>query len=133
MKKGILPLILLFFFSSFSFAEEEGKTAGYAYYALEPDIITNYIKPGKRIGYVRMAVELQLENSSDLTILQHHDPLLRDAIIEILGQKSEQQIKSLSGRDEIRNECLEAINKLLVQEEGNKAVAEVIFTKYLYQ
>lgn len=134
MKKGILTLIFLSLFSTMSWAEEgANKNPGYAYYPLEPDLITNYIKPGKRIGYVRVAVELQLENAKDLSILQHHDPLIRDAILEILGRQDEQKIKSLSGRAEIKQDCLDAVNKLLVQEEGNKAVADVIFTKYLYQ
>ncbi|MCE2572387.1 flagellar basal body-associated protein FliL [Motilimonas eburnea] len=132
MKKGLLCLFLLLFISAPSLAEEE-KAGGIAYYAFEPDIITNYIKPGKRIGYVRVAVEFQLASASDLAVIEHHDPLLRDAMIEIFGRQDEQKIKSLTGREEIRDACLQQVNKLLVQEAGIKGVSNVIFTKYMYQ
>lgn len=136
MKKGLISLLVLLLLSGPSFAEE-GKEApaggGIAYYAFEPDIITNYIKPGKRIGYVRVAVEFQLANASDIAAVEHHDPLLRDAMIEIFGRQDEQKIKSMTGRDEIRDACLQEVNKLLVQEAGIKGVTNIIFTKYLYQ
>ncbi|MCE2594127.1 flagellar basal body-associated protein FliL [Motilimonas cestriensis] len=133
MKKGLISLLVLLFLSAPSLAEEAKGTDGIAYYAFEPDIITNYIKPGKRIGYVRVAVEFQLEHASDLAAIEHHDPLLRDAMIEIFGRQDEQKIKSITGRNEIRDACLQEVNKLLVQEAGIKGVSNIIFTKYLYQ
>ncbi|WP_434340616.1 flagellar basal body-associated protein FliL [Motilimonas cestriensis] len=133
MKKGLISLLVLLFLSAPSLAEEAKAVDGIAYYAFEPDIITNYIKPGKRIGYVRVAVEFQLEHASDLAAIEHHDPLLRDAMIEIFGRQDEQKIKSLTGRNEIRDACLQEVNKLLVQEAGIKGVSNIIFTKYLYQ
>ena len=45
--------------------EEEGQQApDYQYFALSPDIITNYIKPGKRLGYVRLRVDLMVKSST---------------------------------------------------------------------
>ncbi len=134
MQKGLISILLVFLFAFSAHGEGETKGAGgYAYYGFEPDIITNYVKPGKKVGYVRVVVELMLENANDLETVEHHDPLLRDAIIKILGKQDEQRIKSLTGRDDIRKECLREVNKLLVQEAGRKAVADLLFTKYLYQ
>jgi flagellar FliL protein len=59
--------------------------------------------------------------------------LIRDTIIEILGRQSEDDIKSLNGRETIRQMCEEAINDLLVQETGKKLVRKLLFTKYIYQ
>jgi flagellar FliL protein len=64
--------------------------------------------------------------------LEHHDPLLRSAIVEILGNQSEEKVKSLSGREEIRRECYETVNRLMEQEVGRSIVVNLLFTKYLY-
>ena len=42
---------------------------GFAYHALDPDIITNYLGDGKTLGYVRVTVELMAENAADLKLL----------------------------------------------------------------
>ncbi|MGY3945588.1 flagellar basal body-associated FliL family protein [Aeromonas tecta] len=106
---------------------------GFAYHALDPDIITNYLGEGKTLGYVRVTVELMAENAADLKLLEQHDPLIRDAIIRLIGSKTGDQIKSLVSREELRKECENRVNELLVKETGKKAVRELIFTKYLYQ
>ena len=106
---------------------------GFAYHALDPDIITNYLGDGKTLGYVRVTVELMATDAADLKLLEQHDPLIRDAIIRLIGSKTGAQIKSLVNREELRKECEAKVNELLVKETGKKAVRELIFTKYLYQ
>jgi len=61
------------------------------------------------------------------------DPLIRDAIIRLIGSKNADQVKSLTNREELRKECETTVNELLVKETGKKAVRELIFTKFLYQ
>ena len=109
-------------------------TAGdYAYYGFEPDIITNYIRKGRDLGYIRLTAEVMVEGNSNLELIEHHAPLLRSAIVEIFGRQPEEKVKSLAGREEIRRTCLEVINALLVQETGQPLAADLLFTKYLYQ
>jgi flagellar FliL protein len=111
----------------------EAAKPGFSYHALDPDIITNYLSNGKTLGYIRVTVELMAENEADLKLLEQHDPLIRDAIIRLMGSKTADQIKSLVNREELRKECLTQVNELLVKETGKKAVRELIFTKFLYQ
>lgn len=112
---------------------QEATNPNFAYFGFEPDIITNYISTGKKLGYVRLTAEVMVEDQSDLSSIEHHAPLMRDTIIEILGRQSEDDIKSLNGRETIRQMCEEAINDLLVQETGKKLVRKLLFTKYIYQ
>ncbi|WP_087020502.1 flagellar basal body-associated protein FliL [Thaumasiovibrio subtropicus] len=115
-------------------AEEEGEVEPqYTYYTLSPDITTNYTTQGKKLGYLRLQIDLMVIDPSLIDILEHHDPLIRDTIIEIVGQEGETTIKTLAGREEIRLNCLDRINQLLLAETGQKVVTELLFTKYLYQ
>lgn len=118
-------------------AEEAAPQAqpanAYAYYALDPEIITNYITDGSQMGYVRIKVEIMVDNNADLALVEKHDPLIRDALNRILGKQTAEQVRSLKGREEIRKECQAKLNQLLVEETGRKLIRELIFTNYLYQ
>jgi flagellar FliL protein len=107
--------------------------ADYAYFGLEPDIVTNYLSNAASLGYVRVTMELMLEDVSYLEVAEHHGPLLRATAIEIIGRQSEERVKSLTGREEIRRSCLDAMRELLKRETGSPIIKDVIFTKYLYQ
>jgi len=105
----------------------------YTYFTLEPDITTNYVTQGKKIGYLRLQVDLMVADPDLIKQLEHHSPLIRDAIINIIGQQPEARIKSLAGREEVRQICLNKVNELLIAETNKKILTELLFTKYLYQ
>lgn len=124
MKKLLIALCCLLPFSSI-------KAADYAYFGFEPSIITNYSAVQKKMGYVRISVELMIENSSNFEIVEHHSPLLRDAIITIIGQQPESKIKSINGRHEIQRLCEDKIKALLKRETGGTLIKKLLFTQWL--
>ena len=107
--------------------------ANYAYLGLEPDIVTNFISPSARkLGYVRVTVELMINDADQLEIAEHHMPLLRATTIEIFGQQTAEKVKSLTGREDIRLAILKALQDHMKRETGAEIIKNVIFTKYLY-
>lgn len=128
MKRILLTAPLLYLLTlNPSMAEDK-----FAYFGFEPDIITNYITTKKKPGYVRITVELMLQDASYIEVVEHHSPLLRDAIVEILGKEPEEKIKSLKGREEVRALCTQQVKALLKKETGNEIIRDVLFTNYLY-
>ncbi|WP_286235855.1 flagellar basal body-associated protein FliL [Thalassotalea sediminis] len=109
----------------------KAKSADYAYYGFEPQIVTNYVAVKKKMGYVRLSVELMIEDSANYEAVEHHSPLLRDAIIGIIGQQPESKIKSINGRHEIQKLCEEKVKSLLKQETGQPLIKKLLFTQWL--
>lgn len=117
-------------------AQESEVVSGprYAYIALDPDIVTNYAGDNaKKLGYLRLTIEIMLDNPDNIAHIEHHMPLLRAAAIEVVGGKNEQQVRSLTGREELRREILNRFRDSLIKETGNEVVKDIIFTKYLRQ
>lgn len=139
MKKNIFVASLLMaitFSSPITYAKQPHSNStqpNITYYTLAPDITTNYVTNTKRLGYIRLQVDLMINDNNQLINIEHHAPLIRDTIISIISQQSEQQIKSLAGREKIRQLSKQKINQLLLIETGHTAVNELLFTKYLYQ
>lgn len=94
---------------------------------------TNFYTEGKRLGYVQVRIDVMVADASDLVIIEHHQPLIRDAVVELLGRQNADVIKSLAGREEIRHALVENLNNLLLAETGKAVIADLLFTKYLYQ
>ncbi|MCW8091169.1 flagellar basal body-associated protein FliL [Alteromonas sp. ASW11-130] len=106
----------------------------FAYLGLEPDIVTNYVgQTAVRLGYVRVTVELMIHDVDQLETAEHHLPLLRATAIEVFGSQPEEKVKSLTGREDIRQTLLKAMQNHMKKETGSEVVRDVIFTKYLYQ
>lgn len=105
------------------------------YYPFEPDITTNFIKIGesRHLGYIRVSIEAIVDNPEDLSLVEHHAPLLRDSFIEIFGRAQEGKVRSLTGRQELRQECIDRARELLERETGREIIRDLIFTTYLYQ
>ena len=119
---------------SASFSAQAQEKANFAYIGLEPEIVTNYISDSARkLGYVRVQVELMVYDVGQLEIAEHHMPLLRSTAIEIFGQQPAEKVKSLTGREEIRLALLKALKEHMKEETGGEVIKNVIFTKYLYQ
>ncbi|MGB2742431.1 MAG: flagellar basal body-associated protein FliL [Cognaticolwellia sp.] len=107
------------------------KAADYAYFGFEPSIVTNYVAVKKKMGYVRLTVELMIEDAPTYELVEHHSPLLRDAIINIIGQQPEEKIKSINGRHEIQSLCEEKVKQLLEKETGKPLIKKLLFTQWL--
>jgi flagellar FliL protein len=112
---------------------QDAAIKNYAYFSLEPDIVTNYLgSSARKLGFVRVTIELMLEDADFLEAAEHHSPMMRAATIEVFGSQKAEKIKSLTGREGIRRDCLEKLRKLMLRETGSEMVKDVIFTKYLY-
>ena len=108
------------------------EKAAAVYFPMEPDITTNYISERSNLGYVRVSMSIMVKTPLDLLIIEHHAPLIRASIIEILGRQPEFKIRTEEGKESIRRECLVTVNRLIEIETGQQVVLNVLITKYLY-
>lgn len=123
-------LFVFSFLVSISTVTPKAFASDYAYYGFQPDIVTNYVATQNKMGYVRLTVELMVKGDN-LAIVEHHAPLLRDAIINIIGNQSEAKVKSIKGRAEIKLQCEEQVKELLIKETGKPLIKKLLFTQWL--
>ena len=60
-----------------TWAETEQAGPQLAYFTLEPDLTTNFYTKGKKLGYVQVRIDIMVMSQQDLTIVEHHQPLIR--------------------------------------------------------
>lgn len=131
-RQWLAGVILTFGYQAIAIGQE-GERKNYAYFSIEPEVVTNFLGPSARkLGFVRVSMELMLEDADYLEAAEHHSALIRAAAIEVLGRQPESKIISLTGREDIRRSCLDRFKELMKRETGNPMIRDVIFTSYLY-
>ncbi|WP_194438116.1 flagellar basal body-associated protein FliL [Vibrio fluminensis] len=125
--------VVALIFATPSMANKDTSATQLAYFTLEPDLTTNFYTQGKQLGYIQVRIDIMVASQSDLPIIERHQPLIRDAVIEMLGKQTEATVKSLAGREDMRKSLVKELNEILLPETGKTVIADLLFTKYLYQ
>jgi len=141
---GLLLLILLIgggagvYFFLFAKKSEENKEeapkpkvspeAVGVMYKLEPAFIVNLADPELTM-YARVSITLELSSPEVVLEVQKREPIIRDAIIEILSNKTSRELRSPEGREQLKLEIIKRINTILVQ----GGVRNVYFTEFVVQ
>ncbi|MEP4892399.1 MAG: flagellar basal body-associated protein FliL [Aliiglaciecola sp.] len=132
MKSVFFACILAITSSQFIGAAQ--AQSNFAYYGLEPDIVTNFLgSNATNLGFVRTTIELMLEDADYIEAIEHHSPLLRATVIDILGRQPKDKVKSLTGREDFRRTSLEQLRELMEKETGKPMIKDIIITKFIVQ
>lgn len=110
------------------------RTPEIGYYDMTPDITTNLASTGTgRLHYLRIHVNVMVKDKSDLDFVSKNDPVIRDAILTIIGTKDYGSISTVSGRESLRAECRTRVSDILSEKRGGAVVQDLLFTNYVYQ
>ncbi len=97
-------------------------------YKLEPAFIVNLADPEVTM-YARVSVTLEVSSPEVVLEVQKREPIIRDAIIEILSNKTSRELRSPEGREQLKLEIIKRVNTILVQ----GGIRNVYFTEFVVQ
>lgn len=105
-----------------------GATAGVAsVYPLEPFIVNIY--DGQELRYLKVKVEIEMASPEVKTDLDARVAPIRDTILVLLSAKTLQDIQDAQGKNQLKEEILSSINKIIPPGK----IAKVYFTDFVVQ
>ncbi len=96
-------------------------------YALDTFVVN--IRDGERDRYLKLKAELELSGSETAEEIAQRLPQIRDLVISLLGSKSFEDIRTIEGKNFLREELLLRVNSLL----STGSVNRVFFTEFVVQ
>lgn len=105
----------------------EGGAAGATVFALEPFIVNIY--DGQELRYLKVKVEMEMANPAIKPELDGRLAAMRDAILVVLTSKTLQDIQDIQGKNQLREEILTAVSKIVAQGK----VTKIYFTDFVIQ
>lgn len=98
-----------------------------AVFTLEPFIVNIY--DGQELRYLKVKVEMEMANPALKPELEARLAAIRDAILVVLTSKTLQDIQDAQGKNQLREEILVAVSKIIAQGK----VTKVYFTDFVVQ
>src|SRR6266581_7215385 len=105
--------------------EGGAKTAAAGVYPMEPFIVNIYDR--QELRYLKVKVEFETAGPTAKEELDLHQAPLRDAILVLLTTKTLQDIQDLQGKNQLREEILAAVTKIVAA----GRVSKVYFTDFV--
>jgi flagellar FliL protein len=105
----------------------KGEVAASTIYPMEPFVVNIY--DGQEIRYLKIKVEFELANPQAKAEMDAKVAPLRDAILILLTTKTMQEIQDLQGKNQLREQILGAVSKIVAASK----VTKVYFTDFVVQ
>lgn len=105
---------------------EAGKAA-VTVFPLEPFIVNIY--DGQEVRYLKVKVEFEMAAPEVKAEVEARQAPLRDAILVLLTTKTLQEVQDLQGKNQLREEILTSVNKILPPGK----ITKVYFTDFVVQ
>ena len=96
-------------------------------FPLEPFIVNIY--DGQELRYLKVKVEMEMAGVGVKTELEGRLAPIRDAILVLLSTKTLQDIQDVQGKNQLKDEILTAINKIIPPGK----IAKIYFTDFVVQ
>ncbi len=121
-------------------AEGEGEAATAVpanapaiYVKMKPEFIVNY-QVGTRQRYLQVYMEAMTRNPAIADALNTHSPMIRSAIIRIMGEQNFETLRTPEGRVNLKNLVTEEVRRLVTQETGiQDGLEQILFTNFVMQ
>ena len=98
-------------------------------FPLESFIVNLLDRSGSGKRYLKVTIELEVENDQDSILLQKHKTRLRDTIILLLSSQSLKEINTMEGKLHLKQSLLTRVNQIL----GGRVVQRLYFTEFVVQ
>ena len=126
-----LSLIALLVLSSTSFASGGGGGSS-PFIPLNPPIIVN-IMDGVHIRYMQVVIEIKLVDPANGAKVDLHRGPIRHELILLLSSQDAKTISSPGGKEKLRKDALEAVQKVMMDLEGDPIIESLYFTNFIIQ
>lgn len=102
------------------------------YYPIKPSIVVNYGHKGRQ-RYAQVDVTLLIRDPSIVSAIELHAPTIANALVLTIGGQIYEEMQTAEGKELLRQECLQEIQKILEEEVGSAGVEQVLFTNFVMQ
>jgi flagellar FliL protein len=102
------------------------------YYPIKPALMVNFNVRGRQ-RFLQAELTLMTRDGSVIGAVELHQAMIRNSLIMLIGGKSFEDLQTAEGKELLRQDCLQEIQRLLQQEIGKPGIEQVLFTDFVMQ
>jgi len=109
------------------------EATGYAiYFPLKPAIIVNFQARGRQ-RFLQADVTLMMRDDEVVEAIETHMPMIRNALVLKFSSQTYADMQTEQGRERLRQESLEELQKIMLQEIDKTGIEKLLFTSFVMQ
>ncbi len=82
---------------------------------------------------MQLKLQVMSRDQAVIDLVANNDPMVRHALLNILGNQSNETLKSREGKEALQAEILSSLNKIVTEQGGSEEVEAVYFTSFVMQ
>ncbi len=103
------------------------------YSKFDPPFVVNFQNKGQ-MRFLQVSIEVMTRDAVTADLLKQHDPKLRNDLLMLLGGQTFETLSSREGKEQLRNEALQAVAAVIAAEGGKpENVEQLYFTSFVMQ
>ncbi len=132
--KVLIAALLALSLPMSALAEEEESAAKpqVIYHNLFPALVGNF-GGGPKLKFYKADVALRVSGPEAQAKLKHHEPLIRNQLVMLFAQQTEEGLSAADAKEVLRQEALKQVQQVLTQEEGQPVVEDLLFNNLILQ
>ncbi len=114
-------------------ASAEGDGGGSsAYLPLQPAFVVN-VNDGEEVHHMQVDIQVKLAGPEAAGLIEEHMPAIRHSLVLLLSGQEVKTVRTVQGKEKLRQEALEAVQKVLEENAGTKGIEALYFTGLIIQ
>ena len=102
------------------------------YLPIDPTFVVNFSGQGNA-RFLQITVEVMTRSPDALDDMKAHIPVIRNNLNMLFSDQQYDNISTLEGKERLREEALEVIQRILEEETGDPGIEAVYFTTFVMQ
>lgn len=102
------------------------------YISLSPALVGNFAAGSSKLKFYKADIALRVSVAGKSQV-EYHEPLIRDQLVGLFSQKTEEDFATIEGKEAVRKDALRRVQQVLQQEEGEPLVDDLLFNNLVVQ
>lgn len=105
-----------------------------AYVSLTPPFVGNYaLDGGPKLRVYKADIALRVTGADAEAAVKRNDALIRNQLVSLFTQQTVDSMSSAEAKENIRQEALKQVQRVMNDEEGKPVVEDLLFNNFIVQ
>jgi len=102
------------------------------YLPLEPALVVSF-EDREAVRFLQVTVEVMARDEKAIEAVQTHTPVIRNNLLMMMGGQTLADLTNRDGKEALRQQALEEVQRILVTNTGEPGVEDLYFTSFVVQ
>jgi flagellar protein FliL len=113
-------------------AEKDPLPEPAIYFSMSPPVIVNFNVKGRQ-RFLQVEIDVMTRERDVVSAIELHKPMIMNSLVLLIGGQDYFELLTAEGKELLRQQCLQEVQRLLQKEIGKPGIEQIFFTNFVMQ